>query len=186
MNFCLFQTNLRFLPIHLLWLTLSACTTLEARLSLAPYTKNKQKRTTIELLAENYCEQKQKTTPQTIARQPDFIFTTDGCSRSLDDGWVACCIEHDIAYWCGGSEADRKVADQNFKRCVNQQNNVVGNLYYLGVRLGGVPWLPTPWRWGYGWEEWPRGYELLEHSPTVTRLFDELQTQQRIREQLLK
>jgi hypothetical protein len=26
---------------------------------------------------------------------------------------------------------------------------------YIGVRIGGHAWLPTPWRWGYGWY-WPQ------------------------------
>jgi len=29
-----------------------------------------------------------------------------------------------------------------------------------GVRVGGTPYLPTRFRWGYGWP-WPRGYRAL-------------------------
>jgi hypothetical protein len=29
-----------------------------------------------------------------------------------------------------------------------------------GVRIGGTPYLPTRFRWGYGWP-WPRGYRAL-------------------------
>lgn len=28
-------------------------------------------------------------------------------------------------------------------------------LMLAGVRVGGAPWWPTPFRWGYGWP-WPR------------------------------
>jgi hypothetical protein len=37
-----------------------------------------------------------------------------------------------------------------------------------------VPWLPTPWRWGYGWDDWPRGYEPINHSPSVRKLLEKL------------
>jgi len=35
-----------------------------------------------------------------------------------DDGWVACCVEHDIAYWCGGSADDRWRADNELLLCI--------------------------------------------------------------------
>lgn len=166
---------------------LSACTTLDARLSLEPYTKDKQKRNAIETMAERYCEQKRNYPgAKTNLKQPDFIFTTDGCSRAPDNGWVACCIAHDIPYWCGGSEADREAADQFLKRCVNKRVDVIGSLFYVGVLAGGSPWLPTPWRWGYGWDDWPHGYEVLEHSPSVTKLLEDLHVKQIIEEQLQK
>lgn len=62
----------------------------------------------------------------------------------------------------------------------------MASVFYSGVRMGGTPWLPTPWRWGYGWDDWPRGYELLEHSPTVFELMEELKANQVIEEQLQK
>ena len=27
-----------------------------------------------------------------------------------------------------------------------------------GVRIGGAPWQPVPWRWGYGWDYY-RAYD---------------------------
>jgi len=36
----------------------------------------------------------------------------------------------------------------------------IGALMLLGVRLGGSPWWPTPFRWGYGWS-YMRGYQPL-------------------------
>jgi hypothetical protein len=166
---------------------LIACTSMEARLSIEPYVKDKQKRNAIEWLAESYC-QKKRNYPKAegIKQQPDFIFTTDGCSRAPDDHWLACCIVHDIAYWCGGSQADRQAADQALKQCVNKQANVIGSFFYFGVRLGGTPWLPTPWRWGYGWQDWPHGYESLEHSPLAVELLEGLNAHQVIWEQLQK
>jgi hypothetical protein len=35
----------------------------------------------------------------------------------------------------------------------------------FGVRLGGVPWTPFHWRWGYG-HPWPHGY-LAERASTT-------------------
>lgn len=29
--------------------------------------------------------------------------------------------------------------------------SLVSQLYYRGVRIGGVGWLPTQFRWGFGW-----------------------------------
>jgi hypothetical protein len=166
---------------------LSGCTTLDARLSLEPYTLDKQKRNAVELIAENYCRQKRDYPGASAAHTaPDFIFTTDGCSRAPDDGWVSCCIAHDMAYWCGGSAADRKEVDQFLRQCLSQQAAVIGNLYYVGTRLGGMPWLPAPWRWGYGWKAWPRGYEALAHSPSAAKLLEDLHVKQAIQAHLQK
>lgn len=180
-----FQHSLRILIWLLIGHILTACTAIESRLSLDPYTKDKQKRNAVELLAENYCQQKRSTPKATqTQKQPDFIFTTDGCSLVPDGDWAVCCIVHDIPYWCGGSAEDREAADQFLEQCVNKHADSVGNLYYLGVLMGGVPWLPTSWRWGYGWEDWPRGYEALDNSPSVMQLLEKLKAEQIIQEQL--
>lgn len=180
-----FRSGLRIAFRMAIGSILVGCTTLEARLSLEPYTKNKQKRNVIEGLAETYCRQK-RNYPGALGatKLPDFIFTTDGCSRAPDDHWVSCCITHDIAYWCGGSSEDREAADQFLQQCVNKQNSPVGSLYYAGVRLGGAPWLPTPWRWGYGWNDWPRDYETLDGSPPVIELLERLGLRQIVWDQL--
>lgn len=91
---------------------------------------------------------------------PDLDFSTDGCSVFLDASWVDCCVEHDKAYWCGGSAAERKRADRELRACVaDVGHTALGWSMEKGVWMGGVPWLPSSWRWGYGWEDWPRGYE---------------------------
>lgn len=90
---------------------------------------------------------------------PSHPFTTDGCSLWLDRTWQACCVEHDKAYWCGGTADERKLADQALRRClVIRDHPWLGEIMYWGTRLGGHPWLPFPWRWGYGWA-WPGRYE---------------------------
>ncbi len=96
---------------------------------------------------------------------PDHAFSSDGCSIFFDGSWLGCCIEHDKAYWCGGSAKERKRADREFRECIAGADHAArGWTMEKGVRMGGVPWLPFSWRWGYGWKDWPRGYE-----PDVTR-----------------
>ena len=94
-------------------------------------------------------------------------FHSDGCS-SFPDGtqsnpnkWLSHCIQHDFAYWQGGTREQRLQADRELRRAVSAGGSpVVAEWMYLGVRIGGVPWLPTPWRWGFGWP-YPRGYREL-------------------------
>jgi hypothetical protein len=77
------------------------------------------------------------------------------------DGPAACCVEHDVAYWCGGSAAARVQADAAFGACMRadaRHSRHLGDLMYWSVRIGGTPWLPFPWRWGYGFAG-VRGYD---------------------------
>lgn len=87
----------------------------------------------------------------------DHPFTTDGCSMFPDGSWVHCCTIHDKAYWVGGSNSDRIEADFELKKCVSNTGpearwEALGWTMYVGVRFGGVGWIPTPFRWGYGWK----------------------------------
>ncbi len=97
-------------------------------------------------------------------------FTTDGCSafpngtlqqKSL---WLNCCIAHDFAYWKGGTYEERLAADEVLRQCVAQVGEPeIGLLMRNGVRIGGTPYLPTGFRWGYGWP-FPRGYQPLSDA----------------------
>jgi hypothetical protein len=94
-------------------------------------------------------------------------FTTDGCSEFPDGTprhrqiWRACCVAHDRAYWRGGTREERLQADLDLETCVAEVGEpAIARLMLAGVRVGGSPWWPTPYRWGYGWP-WPRGYEPL-------------------------
>ena len=70
-----------------------------------------------------------------------------------DGNWVDCCVEHDIAYWCGGTSEDRCRADRTLEQCVTVKRGAfLATVMYIGTRLGGPAWLPTPFRWGYGWD----------------------------------
>jgi len=91
---------------------------------------------------------------------PPRAFTTDGCSASPDRDWGDCCVEHDIAYWCGGSKEDRRAADRRLVACVEAKGHSKSwaNFMRLVVGAGGQPQSPMPWRWAYGWSG-IRGYE---------------------------
>src|SRR5262245_2198122 len=97
------------------------------------------------------------------AGHPTEPFRTDGCSLWPDgmftgETWQACCVTHDIAYWCGGSAAMRSAADEALAQCVGERyHGWMGALMKRGVRVGGSPRVPAYWRWGYG-HEFPSGY----------------------------
>lgn len=106
-------------------------------------------------------------------------FTTDGCSlfpegtREQRKLWLACCTEHDLTYWRGGTHAERKHADARLQQCVAQLGEPqTAALMLEGVRVGGSPYWPTPFRWGYGWP-YGRGYKALtpEEQAQVDALF---------------
>ncbi len=109
-------------------------------------------------------------------------FTTDGCSLFPDGTfsdkakWQDCCIEHDIAYWQGGTEEDRLNADFELKRCIFERtgDSILAQTVYDAVRTWGSPLFPTWYRWGYGWP-YGRGYEALTEEEI-------LQVTQRLRE----
>lgn len=97
-------------------------------------------------------------------------FTTDGCSVFPDGSikhqslWVNCCIRHDLAYWKGGTYDERLVADQTLQQCVASVGEPeIAQIMLAGVRVGGSPYFPTFYRWGYGWD-FPRGYQGLSES----------------------
>ncbi len=95
-------------------------------------------------------------------------FTSDGCSlfpdRSLisSDDWCSCCLQHDLAYWRGGTAEERKIADLQLQDCVLEKtgNQALATMMYDGVRLGGSPYFYNWYRWGYGWS-YDRKYQVL-------------------------
>ena len=97
-------------------------------------------------------------------------FTSDGCSLFPDgtlkqrELWLVCCTEHDYAYWKGGTEAERIAADERLRECVAALGEPkIAKVMLSGVRAGGSPYLPTPFRWGYGWS-YPRYYAPLSEE----------------------
>lgn len=94
-------------------------------------------------------------------------FTSDGCS-SFPNGtfaqselWLSCCTAHDYAYWRGGTYDERLQADNALRACVAKVGEPeVAILMLAGVRVGGTPFFPTSYRWGYGWS-YPKFYRKL-------------------------
>ncbi len=94
-------------------------------------------------------------------------FTSDGCSGFPDgtlehrDLWHKCCTAHDYAYWKGGSYEERLDADNELRSCVSSVGEEkIAKLMLAGVRVGGSPFFPTTFRWGYGWS-YPKLYGAL-------------------------
>ncbi len=97
--------------------------------------------------------------------------------------WQSCCVSHDRLYHAAGDRAlsaemsfeARRQADEELRSCVLDTGvsrapelaeqyglsveevgniyQVIGDLMYRAVRIGGVPCSGLPWRWGYGWPE---------------------------------
>lgn len=128
---------------------------------LAPYDEDRVQAAELERRAERACLA-QRSDAGLESGPPPATFTTDGCSASPNGDWVSCCVEHDILYWCGGSEAMRERADGAFRACIAQGHGAgQARLMYWAVRAGGSAWWPFPWRWGYGWPYF-HGYEDTE------------------------
>ena len=89
------------------------------------------------------------------------------------DLWLECCIKHDREYWMGGTKAERLKADIGLRACVAAVGEPkTAELMLKGVRVGGTPYLPTSWRWGYGWRYF-RGYKPLTNGEE--KLIEEFQ-----------
>lgn len=81
-------------------------------------------------------------------------FKSDGCSYFPDCDYRICCVEHDKEYFVGGSWKQRWRSDKKLYKCVAAkkgfQHKIIAPVMWFGVRAFGVPWLPTPFRWGFG------------------------------------
>lgn len=109
-------------------------------------------------------------------------FTSDGCS-AFPDGtfdqktlWLVCCQQHDFDYWQGGTYQQRLASDKQLKQCVTLVGKpTIAALMLAGVSIGGTPYLPTSFRWGYGWS-YPRLYGALsiEELAQVAKLSADL------------
>lgn len=79
------------------------------------------------------------------------LLVSDGCTWFPEGAWHACCVQHDERYFIGGSLRQKLDADRSLAACVSRAGHpLVGSLMFLGTQLGGIPWLPTPFRWGFG------------------------------------
>ncbi len=123
-----------------------------------PYQSDPAAAAELEARAQAFCE-----AASPAERSPrDKRFITDGCTAWFDRDWEGCCVEHDIAYWCGGSAQERKLADRELQMCVAESDDAPGWLAwmtYLGVRVGGHPVFPVHYRWGFGRSSYRPLYE---------------------------
>lgn len=81
-------------------------------------------------------------------------YKSDGCTWFPDGDYRDCCVAHDDAYYTGGSWKKRLQADKRLYVCVANKegayHKIIAPLMWLGVRVGGVSFLPTSFRWGFG------------------------------------
>ncbi len=103
------------------------------------------------LLSANLIAQ---STANRLPKEVPADFKSDGCSLFPDCNYRDCCIEHDIEYYSGGSRKERWRSDKRLYKCVRKskgwQNEIIAPVMWLGVRVFGVSFLPTPFRWGFG------------------------------------
>jgi hypothetical protein len=104
-------------------------------------------------------------------------FTAHGCPQfpySIDypnqEKWNLCCVQHDIAYWKGGTSDERLDADKQLRQCVIEQGEPnAAALVYLGVRNQDSEAFPTEAHWGYGW--------VLNHGYTPLTADEKMQVE---------
>lgn len=81
-------------------------------------------------------------------------FKGDGCSNFPDGNYADCCFEHDKAYYVGGSWKMRWRAVKKLYQCVAAKkgfkHKLIAPVIWAGVRVFGVSFLPTSFRWGFG------------------------------------
>ena len=80
-------------------------------------------------------------------------FESDGCTLAPDLWFTECCIAHDLAYFQGGTPADRKDADDKLYRCLREHHTIIlAWVYWAAVRAMGHKFWPAPvkpegWNW---------------------------------------
>ena len=81
-------------------------------------------------------------------------FVGDGCTMFPDGDWGDCCLAHDKAYFRGGTQAERKAADEQLFNCVRAKGGLkhrfISDIMWVGVRVGGRIFKDKPYSWGFG------------------------------------
>jgi len=78
---------------------------------------------------------------------------SDGCTLIAEGKIHDCCVAHDKEYFRGGTRKERRSSDKRLYECVCKKggrDRVFAPFIWLGVRIGGLPFLPTKFRWGFG------------------------------------
>lgn len=93
-------------------------------------------------------------------------FVNDYCSKWPEgekeepQQWADCCFTHDMHYWIGGTEDEKKSSDKGLKECVKLSGGSLASfIMYIGVRIGGKPG-DADYAWGFGYNS-TRGYEKV-------------------------
>lgn len=93
-----------------------------------------------------------KSHPPAASVPADYV--SDGCSHFPDGDYIECCYNHDKSYFVGGSWTQRWRADKKLYKCVAAKDGfkhkLIAPVMWSGVRIFGAPFLPTPFRWGFG------------------------------------
>jgi hypothetical protein len=93
--------------------------------------------------------------------EPDYPFTRDGCTLFPDQlpghDFYQACLDHDIAYWAGGSEALRHEVNLAFHEAITHTGHLgpvlAPIMYYAVTYLGNNGVSRTVGsHWGYGWK----------------------------------
>jgi len=96
---------------------------------------------------------------QTQLPIPPRPFTHDGCTLFPDQflgyDFRPACLQHDIAYWAGGSDWHRAEADLAFATAISETGalgHVLSPFMYLATRQLGDSWITHSLgvQWGYG------------------------------------
>lgn len=93
---------------------------------------------------------------------PPNSFKQDGCTLFPDklfgSDFSNACFAHDAAYWYGGTEEEKNIADMKLKEEVAHTGTmglVLQEPFYLGVHYFGDTWLTKLFdaNWGFGWNK---------------------------------
>ncbi len=91
---------------------------------------------------------------------PPQMFVYDGCTlfpeRMMGHDFSTACLRHDVAYWLGGSDADKVRADAVFRDALSTSGPlgfVFAPLMHTAVRIFGDTWIAKLCNanWGFGW-----------------------------------
>ncbi len=114
-----------------------------------------------------FCLASSSQTDSVRTMPPDF--KSDGCTLFPDGNYCDCCVEHDKDYYFGGSRKERWRSDKRLYKCVRSrkgwQNKLIAPIMLVGVRVGGVSFLPTPFRWGFGKTKRPAKTKKPKETP---------------------
>ena len=87
-------------------------------------------------------------------------YVSDQCSWFPDGNYGDCCVEHDKDYFFGGTMGDRRASDKRLVQCVKGKGHgFLSKVMWLGVRVGGMAFLPSSFRWGFG-KDWDKKHPV--------------------------